>query len=706
MDADSSSTSASTSTSNSMTISPLRVDQQERALNLTSTSVVQTSHATPTLSQPPNTPFSTSRATIPGLAATPTPFPLQITEELTFELVDQEFGATGSVAVVDQTAYLGVGLRLVLLDISRPATPRRIGQSQVLPGTVSAVLVRDGNAYVGAGNHLVVLNVAAPSAVFPVAELELPAAVTRLVLTDAVLIAGMSIFPVSPAGEDTAGLVAAIDVSENTSPKVLSSVKIPQSIEGMTTSDSIVYVGNEGSSTIYTVDISQPTQLPEPEMISGIAAQPGSLPLGEDLALFGDKLVTGGNYFVTLWNIADPLKPEVIWQSELVDGAVVEFEVRDGIIYLQSGYGVRAFIVPDLRGEEERTSVSTSIVVQDDRLIVANFGLSIYTIADQEDVKLLGAYNVPQVTDSALAGTTGFVIDRRNPADATGNRIITFRLPEIAILGEYVDEKRCSNCDATLEDVALIEDIAYVSAWEDGLRILDLSDTAQPALLASFGASDGGFTWFRVHDMAVVETRGYVVGLTNNERPTLLLLDLSDANSPHLLRAIPLQGSPERVAATENVMYIYTTQYTDRQVYTLYRLSLGGEEPEPGGSLELASEVHDIALYGDVALIASADGLAVISAELGGEQPVMIAQLQIPGGLWELALMDNILFATTAEIWRSGHLLAIDLQEISHPRGVGTLEFANGRAELAAADGVVIVGHASMGLVVLEVMGE
>ncbi len=65
--------------------------------------------------------------------------------------------------------YLGVGPRLIILNVSNPAQPAFVGQTDVLPGTVRDVAVAGDYAYVadgGAGLRIVdVSHPAAPAEV-------------------------------------------------------------------------------------------------------------------------------------------------------------------------------------------------------------------------------------------------------------------------------------------------------------------------------------------------------------------------------------------------------------------------------------------------------------------------------------------------------------------------------------------------------------
>jgi hypothetical protein len=53
--------------------------------------------------------------------------------------------------VVGNKAYLGVGPRLVVLDVSQPANPMVLGESPPLPDIVQGVVVAGNYAYITNG---------------------------------------------------------------------------------------------------------------------------------------------------------------------------------------------------------------------------------------------------------------------------------------------------------------------------------------------------------------------------------------------------------------------------------------------------------------------------------------------------------------------------------------------------------------------------
>ena len=80
------------------------------------------------------------------------------------ELVGQVGGPAHGVAMVGRYAYLGVGPRILILDMANPVTPVVVGQSAILPAFVEGVAVVEGYAYVADGQAgLRVINVSNPA---------------------------------------------------------------------------------------------------------------------------------------------------------------------------------------------------------------------------------------------------------------------------------------------------------------------------------------------------------------------------------------------------------------------------------------------------------------------------------------------------------------------------------------------------------------
>ena len=73
------------------------------------------------------------------------------TQAVSFRLVGQVGGPTQAIAVQGHYAYVGVGLRLVVLDVSDPVAMQEVGSTAPSPYFVEDIVVSGTLAYVAAG---------------------------------------------------------------------------------------------------------------------------------------------------------------------------------------------------------------------------------------------------------------------------------------------------------------------------------------------------------------------------------------------------------------------------------------------------------------------------------------------------------------------------------------------------------------------------
>lgn len=100
-------------------------------------------------------PTNTATATLTPIPTVTPPFtqlePFSQTEdmgEVELEIVNQIGGAVMAVDVQDNLAYLGIGSRLAVADISDQTQPKVIFWSSILPDVATQITLRDGLAYV------------------------------------------------------------------------------------------------------------------------------------------------------------------------------------------------------------------------------------------------------------------------------------------------------------------------------------------------------------------------------------------------------------------------------------------------------------------------------------------------------------------------------------------------------------------------------
>lgn len=278
--------------------------------------------------------------------------------------------------------------------------------------------------------------------------------------------------------------------------------------------------------------------------------------------------------------------------------------------------------------------------------------------------------------------------------------LYTLSLPDLKVLGQYVDESRDTSCRSSLIQVTVKEDRAYVGAWEDGMRILNLANLYTPTLTGSLDKTNGFRRLWILGNIAVVDERAYV-GAYFGDKPWLAIFDLAGPGDPKVSAQVSLGGEVDRIALTDKIVYAGVT-YADREGSTLYLLDATSTEPRQLGAIELSSRIYDVWTQDHLVIIATSDGISIGSVR-DPNSPQTIAELPVPDGAYRMALLADTVLATTAQYVGSGQLLAVDLSGPTNPNLIGTFDLPAGRTKIYASDEYVLVGNEPMGLAVLRI---
>ena len=152
---------------------------------------------------------------------------------------EMAIGLINAVAVQGNHAYVGVGPRLVVLDVSDPAAPTVVSQTTVFPGTVQDIYVAGPHAYVVAGG-LRVVDISDPAA---------PAEVATAGGAQSVYVAGTYAYAA------TGSALRIIDVSDPTAPAEVGYAS--GSAEDVHVSGDYAYVA-AGENGLRVIDVSNP----------------------------------------------------------------------------------------------------------------------------------------------------------------------------------------------------------------------------------------------------------------------------------------------------------------------------------------------------------------------------------------------------------------------------------------------------------------
>jgi hypothetical protein len=312
------------------------------------------------------------------------------------------------VAPQDDQAYLGVGARLVVLDVSDPAAPSELGRSVALPDFVHDVAVSQGHAYLATGwGGLLVLDVSDPASPLIVGQYQADAPVTGLALNEATAYLA--------AGE--AGLLV-VDLSDPSAPHLAGALDTPGSATAVVVSGSTAYLA-DGAGGAWVVDATDP-----------------AYPVGSNL-----------------YELLDSSDPALLLDYNVSDSLHVhDVALKDGLLYASVGRedtspfnkGMRVFDVsdpsrPEVVGSYLDHELNSHVAVSGSQAYTANrsgypsdaFSLNVLDISDPTDPGWAGGYSTDlEIFD--LAKLCGRPSDRRHLRACSADLRLCGRRPGFA----------------------------------------------------------------------------------------------------------------------------------------------------------------------------------------------------------------------------------------------------------------------------------
>jgi len=695
----------------------------------TATAPAATALPSPTLAEPTIAASATPTVT-PEATTTPTPSPtptavaLVVTGELTFEMVAHEGGEVRSVAVDGNIAYVGVGPRLVALDVSNPGSPRQIGRSAALPGLVDAlVLANDGQqtrVYAGAGGHVAALTLGAEGEIAVEGVVAMPGIVRALALEEGLLYAGGIVLSKDANAEDS-GFIAVVDVQQPAALAVLQSQDAPYPVTSLALKDeALFYSGDYGWTGV---------RLAVMDVSDGMLGEPRPVPGAElelySLRVIGDTLVVGGYGTVTAFDIADPHSPQRLWQVEEVDGyhlgMVNGFAFADGQLYLSGWQPAGAYIPfrraltpPEPLSGASGAPASADVILSGRRLYVAEAGdLEIYDVSRPGVLTQVGGYEPfpSPLSDLALHATPDgelLYLYAGSPFDSEPEELLTLRLPALEVVGRLafaVEDTESALSQGSASALAIDDGQAYAVA-RDGIYTIDLSDPAAPELAGRYPFPeprrdprgvvllDGwlylGTGWaYRVDVAALTPDSAGVLTQTQTVRRGRFQSDQ--------LMAMAGAGDSLYVTTAAGIAegWLHVVDVRDE-------LEVVGTLPLPGRAEGV------IAVEGNLVATAVAyddrgDELLLIDASAPAA-PAIVARISLDGLVegqpWvhSLALKDGLLFVVV----NGQQVLVVDVTDPGRPRGDGVVPLPSGYprpyVRLAVGDEMIVAGSGAMGV--------
>jgi hypothetical protein len=407
-------------------------------------------------------------------------------------LVGHVGGPAVAVATVGNYGYLGLGLAINVLDITDPAQPHVVGQTEPLPCTITDVVAEGNRLYVVFG-------------------------------------AGFNIYDLTnPA---TPALVGSWHPSDSC---------IPGRAQRITLDGDYAYTTGRAPAPGYDriFDVRDPNAIAEVGMFDHGPK--------DDIALGDGHLYAAENVFVYNYRLDDPVHPAELGRLELGidDGYALAVTYADKHVFVGTGGGL--LIADQALRRLARLPVDyqqvLDVVVRDGIAYLAaglGGGLWVVDVHDPTAPRKLGSVAVGDARQVTLVGHYAYV-----SSDADGLWVVDIADPAA------LDGKQVLTTWSGASDVEVSGTTAFIAASENGLVAVDLSDPTTPRTL------DTAPVLGVASRLALDGQRAYVLGTRSGPPGTLNVFDISNPSDIQTTAVVTLYGAAEAVDAAGGLAYV------------------------------------------------------------------------------------------------------------------------------------------------------
>ncbi len=578
----------------------------------------------------------------------------------TWRMVGQIGGPTQAVAVQGHYAYIGVGLRLVVLDISDPANLTEVGSTAPFPYFVEGVVVSGTLAYVAAGGAgLRVVDVLNPADPTELGAWDSPG------YAEGVAVAGnMAYLADGPYG------LRAVDVSNPGQPMPLGSAYDANYAFAVVLSGNFAYIAGGGAGLLI-VDVSDARQLREIASLD----TPGyarAVALQGRLAYVADEWEG-----IQVVDVSDPAKPHLVSAIQ-TPGWAFGLTISGTCAYVADAFaGLQMLDISDHSNPEELGSYRLwrghvgSVAVDRSLAYVADrtWGLRVIDVSEPAALHEVGAYS-PMGFAGALTLAAPYVY-----VAGAGHGLRIVDVSDMAHPGEVGAAALPDPNDTSAPSVGVLDNYAYVGVggW---LYVADISNPAQPVWTHRIAMNE-------VWDIAVAGAMAYVADANR-----LQVVDCSNPAQPVLRGG--LVGRAERVVVSGTLAYL-----ASGQVGLSVADVSNPDEPLLLGSAPIFAVDVDVA--GSWAYVVDRGGLSVVDVSRP-DAPRKVSFLETEG-----VAVAVIVSGSTAYVADSGRgVSVIDVSDPYRPLLVAEANTAGCSLDLILAADRLLVADGSSGLVVLQ----
>lgn len=626
-----------------------------------------TSTPIPTASSPELT-RAAELALTPSATPIPSPTPVTPSQPGFLTTIAQVGGYTGAVAIQGQFVFLGVGPRLIVLDISNPSQPQAVGQTGILPGIIQALSIQDSYAYIlTQDNSLHIFNISDISNLQEIGSYQPENGRDhrseywglKIIEQRAYLLFG-----------GYTSFLSIVDMTNPIHPVEIAVHELPRDVADIAVSGSYLYAASNREG-LFIIDVTDPAAPID------VARQPGEF---SSIAIQGTAVfLAAGEAGMRIFDISNPTKPAAIGVYQTESMPVSKVIVEGNLAYVSDSYATQGtryvffqYGPPSLSGTvrvvditnptqpAEISSFTTpvenwSMAEEDNKVFLATGSLRIFDLTVAEQPTEIGLYEIPGevwdvVVNGKLAYVAGgveglYVIDVASPATpALVSTSQTFSGHAFRIVQE-ADRLYLTNNYR----------VAFFNDSDDpfmSIRIFDTSNPADPVEAGTYRLSEEPFV---LGDFTAVSTTLYTI-----QNGSLHLTDMRDPINPVALNAISLTDFVNSIAIDGH--YVFLTSRSD----LLHVLDIS----DPTNPLEISTGF---------------DGREAMLANYSPQLSISMNQIVVTNGFAFVECVD----AEGESI--ASNLCVLDVREPASPKFVSLYQINSTFRDLTAANGYIFI---------------
>lgn len=237
-------------------------------------------------------------------------------------------------------------------------------------------------------------------------------------------------------------------------------------------------------------------------------------------------------------------------------------------------------------------------------------------------------------------------------------------------------------------------DYAYLAARMAGIHVIDISDPANPALVATYDTIEQATGLARNGNLLFCANRTFGVEV----------IDISDRVNPVYLGSVKTKEA-QGLAARDNILYV--GEHYNKGLTTI-DVSVPSA-PRILGTATLAGNAWGVALKGDYAYVATGHGghgVAVVDIS-NPEKPTLVRHVATKNSdrrapdCWEVSISGDTLFLADGD----NGLFAYDISDPASPRQIAAVTGLGYAHDVAPGAGLVLVADYDHGLRIIAAEG-